>query len=105
MYVLAGDSAGGYLAFMTALFDSRRWLAKPAGGVPISPLTNICPDRAVCGKARGCLVFPPPAAAVFAATSPERSRGSRWTRAGTVWPLRSQKTVEIATGDDPCRCR
>ena len=85
VYVLAGDSAGGYLAFMTALFDSRAMACrKPAGGVPISPLTNICPDRAVCGKARGCLVFPPPAAAVFAATSPERSRGSRWTEPGPL---------------------
>ena len=51
---------------MTAPFDSRRWLAKPAGVVAISPLTDICPDRAVYGKARGCSVFPPAAAAVFA---------------------------------------
>lgn len=105
VYVLAGDPAGGYLALTAALFDSRRRLAKPAGVVAISPLTDICPDRAVCGKARGCLVFPPPAAAVFARYVARAQSRITVDASRDRWRLRSQKTVEIATGDDPCRCR
>jgi alpha/beta hydrolase fold len=58
--VVAGDSAGGYLAFMTALSVSAAGLPKPAGAGAISPLT------AACGTARDCPVFPPRAAAMFA---------------------------------------
>jgi len=64
--VVAGDSAGGYLAFMTALSIPAAGLPKPAGVVAISPLTDIHPDRAGCGTAAHCSVFPPQAAAVFA---------------------------------------
>jgi acetyl esterase/lipase len=63
--VVAGDSAGGYLAFMTALSIPAAGLPKPAGVVAISPLTDIRPDRAGCEKVR-CSVFPLEAAAVFA---------------------------------------
>jgi acetyl esterase/lipase len=64
--VVAGDSAGGYLAFMTALSVSAAGLPKPAGVVAISPLTDITPDRAAGRTARDCPVFPPRAAAMFA---------------------------------------
>jgi acetyl esterase/lipase len=64
--VVAGDSAGGYLAFMTALSIPATELPKPAAVVAISPLTDIGPDRAGCGKARRCPVFPRQAAIVFA---------------------------------------
>jgi acetyl esterase/lipase len=63
--VVAGDSAGGYLAFMTALSASAAGLPRPAGVVAISPLTDISPDRAACGT-RTCTVFPPRTTAVFA---------------------------------------
>ena len=66
VHVVAGDSAGGYLAFMTALFDSRRWLVQTCWGGGDFAADRYRPDRAVYGKARGCSVFPPPVAAVFA---------------------------------------
>ncbi|ETZ98382.1 alpha/beta hydrolase fold family protein [Mycobacterium kansasii 824] len=42
--VVAGDSAGGYLAFMTTLSAIRSHLAKPAGIATVSPFTD--PDPA-----------------------------------------------------------
>lgn len=62
--VIAGDSAGGYLAFMTALTIARRPLPPPAGVVAISPLTDVSPDRADCTRDK-CPMFPPGAAAVL----------------------------------------
>jgi acetyl esterase/lipase len=90
---VASDSAGGHLAFMTALSIPAAGWPKPAGVVAISPLTDIGPDRAVCRKERGCSVFPPRRRRCSPATSPERSRGSRWTASRDRWRLRSQKTV------------
>jgi acetyl esterase/lipase len=43
--VVAGDSAGGYLAFMTTLAAIRTELAKPAGIATISPFTDPDPAR------------------------------------------------------------
>jgi acetyl esterase/lipase len=62
--VVAGDSAGGYLAFMTALATKAAGLSKPAAVVAISPLTDISPDRTGCRRGRG-LMFPPRAAEAF----------------------------------------
>ena len=106
VHVVAGDSAGGYLAFMTALSIPAAGWPKPAGVVVISPATNIGPDRAVCGKTRGCAVFPPRAAGVFARYVARAQ--SRITVGGEPGPLASwvaEDRREIATGDDPCRCR
>ena len=64
--VVAGDSAGGYLAFMTALSVAAAGLPKPAGVVAISPLTDIAPDRVACRTSRDCAMFPPRAAVMFA---------------------------------------
>lgn len=43
--VVAGDSAGGYLAFMTTLAAIRTGLAKPAGIATVSPFTDADPTR------------------------------------------------------------
>ncbi len=43
--VIAGDSAGGYLAFMTAHSIARRGLPAPAGIVAMSPLTDLDTSR------------------------------------------------------------
>lgn len=43
--VLAGDSAGGYLAFMTALALRKSGLPAPAGIVAMSPLTDLDVER------------------------------------------------------------
>lgn len=41
--VIAGDSAGGYLAFMTTLAASQAGLPKPAGIAAVSPFTDPDP--------------------------------------------------------------
>jgi acetyl esterase/lipase len=43
--VVAGDSAGGYLAFMTTLAAIRTGMLKPAGIAAISPFTDADPSR------------------------------------------------------------
>ncbi|HEU0192240.1 MAG TPA: alpha/beta hydrolase [Mycobacterium sp.] len=65
--VVAGDSAGGYLAFMTALAAEAERFGAPAGVAAVSPFTD--PDPA--GKlghrnARRCSMFPSAALSVFA---------------------------------------
>ena len=91
--VVAGDSAGGYLAFMTALSIPAVGLPKPAGVVTISPLTDIRPDRAGCGKAARCSVFPPQAAAVFARYVARAQ--SRITVDGEPGPLASPVAEDV----------
>ncbi|HEX7323351.1 MAG TPA: alpha/beta hydrolase [Mycobacterium sp.] len=54
--VVAGDSAGGYLAFMTTLLAMRNRLGKPAGIATVSPFTNTNPVRH--NKADSCAIFP-----------------------------------------------
>jgi acetyl esterase/lipase len=64
---IAGDSAGGYLAFMTALAAIRRNLAKPAGVATVSPFTDADPTRKLGHRnARRCSMFPSTALSVFA---------------------------------------
>jgi len=91
--VVAGDSAGGYLAFMTALSIPAVGLPKPAGVVAISPLTDIRPDRAGRGKAARCSVFPPQAAAVFARYVARAQ--SRITVDGEPGPLASPVAEDV----------
>ncbi len=43
--VVAGDSAGGYLAFMTTLLAISRQLMRPAGIAALSPFTDADPGR------------------------------------------------------------
>jgi acetyl esterase/lipase len=62
--VVAGDSAGGYLAFMTALSVEAAHLPKPAGVVGVSPLTDVSIERVECQQPRDSM-FPPRAAAAF----------------------------------------
>ncbi|ORX05568.1 alpha/beta hydrolase [Mycolicibacillus trivialis] len=64
--VVAGDSAGGYLAFMVALAAIGADLCHPAGIAAISPLTDIDPARKLAHRnARRCSMFPGRALAVF----------------------------------------
>lgn len=64
--VIAGDSAGGYLAFMTALAAAQLNLAKPAGIVTISPFTDADPTAKLQHRnARRCAMFPSEALMAF----------------------------------------
>jgi acetyl esterase/lipase len=65
--VVAGDSAGGYLAFMTALAAVRSDLAKPAGIAAISPFTDANPVPKLHHRnARKCSMFTGGALSMFA---------------------------------------
>lgn len=56
--VVAGDSAGGYLAFATVLAAIRSRLAKPAGVATVSPLTDTDPAAKLHHRnARRCSMF------------------------------------------------
>jgi acetyl esterase/lipase len=63
------------------------------GVVAISPLTDISADRAVCGTERGCPVFPPQAAAVFARYLAQAH--SRITVDGEPGPLASPVAEDL----------
>lgn len=57
--VVAGDSAGGYLAFAVPLAIEAAGLPMPAGIVAISPLTEMDPTHKLEGKnADRCAMFP-----------------------------------------------
>lgn len=65
--VVAGDSAGGYLAFMTTLAAIRKHLAKPAGIATVSPFTDPDPARKLKHRnARKCSMFTRGALSMFA---------------------------------------
>lgn len=65
--VVAGDSAGGYLAFMTALSAIRSEVMRPAGIATISPFTDADPGRKLRHRnARKCSMFTRGALSVFA---------------------------------------
>ena len=56
--VIAGDSAGGYLAFMTALAALDADLPRPAAVVAMSPLLDLDPaNKAAHPNAKRCSVF------------------------------------------------
>lgn len=64
--VVAGDSAGGYLAFMTTLASIRSELMKPAGIATISPFTDADPAAKLGHRnADRCAMFPCGALSVF----------------------------------------
>lgn len=64
--VVAGDSAGGYLAFMTTLAAIRTQLATPAGVATVSPFTDANPDRKLKHRnARRCSMFTAGALSIF----------------------------------------
>ncbi|VBA57992.1 Carboxylesterase LipF [Mycobacterium attenuatum] len=65
--VVAGDSAGGYLAFMTTLSAIRSHLPKPAGIATVSPFTDADPARKLAHRnARRCSMFTRGALSMFA---------------------------------------
>jgi len=65
--VIAGDSAGGYLAFMTTLLAIRTRVMKPAGVAAISPFTDADPARKLKHpNARKCSMFTRGALSMFA---------------------------------------
>jgi acetyl esterase/lipase len=65
--VVAGDSAGGYLAFMTTLAAIRSRVAKPAGIATISPFTEADPARKLKHRnARRCSMFTRGSLSMFA---------------------------------------
>lgn len=65
--VVAGDSAGGYLAFMTTLAAIRTHLATPAGIAAVSPFTDPDPARKLKHRnARKCSMFTRGALSMFA---------------------------------------
>lgn len=65
--VVAGDSAGGYLAFMATLAAIRTRVAAPAGIVAISPFTDADPARKLKHRnARKCSMFTAGALSIFA---------------------------------------
>ncbi|WP_297795243.1 alpha/beta hydrolase [Mycobacterium sp.] len=65
--VVAGDSAGGYLAFMTTLLAIREDVMEPAGVATISPFTDADPVRKLKHRnARKCSMFTRRAFSMFA---------------------------------------
>ena len=57
--VIAGDSAGGYLSFMTALALAESELPRPAGIVALSPLVDLDSERRAEHDMRAaCPMFP-----------------------------------------------
>jgi acetyl esterase/lipase len=65
--VVAGDSAGGYLAFMTTLAAARSELVTPAAVAAISPFTDADPARKLAHRnARRCSMFTRGALSMFA---------------------------------------
>ncbi|WP_025734978.1 alpha/beta hydrolase [Mycobacterium genavense] len=64
--VVAGDSAGGYLAFMTTLAAIRTQVAAPAGIATVSPFTDANPVRKLKHRnARKCSMFTAGALSIF----------------------------------------
>jgi len=56
--VIAGDSAGGYLAFMATLSAIKSRIARPAGVATVSPFTDADPGRKLRHRnARRCSMF------------------------------------------------
>ncbi len=65
--VVAGDSAGGYLAFMTTLLAIDSEVMKPAGVATVSPFTDVDPARKLRHRnARKCSMFTRGALSMFA---------------------------------------
>lgn len=65
--VVAGDSAGGYLAFMTTLAAIRSQVVRPAGIAAVSPFTDADPTRKLKHpNARKCSMFTRGALSMFA---------------------------------------
>ena len=65
--VVAGDSAGGYLAFMTTLLAIQDEIMEPAGVATVSPFTDADPARKLNHhNARKCSMFTRRAFSMFA---------------------------------------
>ncbi len=85
---LMGDSAGGYLVFMTALELRRQGLPLPAAIVSMSPLTDWdLPAQTIASGPGSCALFPPITRAKVRAFATKAARG-----AGPVSPARCDLT-------------
>ena len=81
--VVAGDSAGGYLAFTTTLAVIGRGGAAPAGVATFSPLTDLDPSRKLAHRnASRCALFTGGALSMFTRYMDQRER--RLNARGTV---------------------
>ena len=85
--VLAGDSAGGYLALQTALELLRRGRTPTAGVATISPLTDLNPNRKILHRnAVRCSMFTGKAVSLFSRYVTEH-RGAGSTPQDIVSPV------------------
>jgi acetyl esterase/lipase len=93
--VVAGDSAGGYLAFMVALATADLGLPRPAGVAALSPLTDLDPSAKLAHpNARRDPLFP---AAVFDyITELETRAAARVVIDGETGPRLSPVDSELA---------
>ncbi len=79
--VVAGDSAGGYLAFEVPLAIAAEGLPAPAGIVAMSPLTEMDPARKLAHRnARHCAMFPRHAIPVLTELSARMDERAMTTR-------------------------
>ncbi len=92
--VVAGDSAGGYLAFMTALSLARMDLPAPAGVAAISPLTEVGVRPDLARDALPGPVLPARALDAFARYLPRAHR--RITVEGETGPLVSPVDEDVS---------
>lgn len=88
--VVAGDSAGGYLAFMTTLSAIRNQVMRPAGVATVSPFTDADPTRKLRHRnARKCSMFTRGALSMFAQylSNAQLSEGNGGSEGGVVSPV------------------
>jgi acetyl esterase/lipase len=105
--VVAGDSAGGYLAFMTTLAAIGTQVARPAGVATISPFTDADPGRKLKHRnARKCSMFPAGALSIFARYISARfSSGRPGEFLGVRCLACRRRFVVIAAGHHPRQFR
>nr|WP_246098313.1 alpha/beta hydrolase [Rhodococcus spelaei] len=96
--VVAGDSAGGFLTFMTALAAAELGLPKPAALVALSPLTDLNPAGKLANPgADDCPLIP---RSVILALAEIADRVDRRAATGIRGPLRSP-VDSVLTGLPP----
>ncbi|MCV7074521.1 alpha/beta hydrolase [Mycobacterium szulgai] len=89
--VIAGDSAGGYLAFMATLSAIKSRIARPAGVATVSPFTDPDPDRKLNHRnARRCSMF----------TCGALSRFARYLREAQLHEDRGSSGVQVVSPVD-----
>ncbi|WP_408033858.1 alpha/beta hydrolase [Tomitella fengzijianii] len=94
--LVAGDSAGGYLAFEVPLAIAAAGLPGPAGIVALSPLTEMDPTRKLAHRnSRHCSMFPRRAVPALAKLSDRMDEQAMTTRGQLprVCPVDANLTV------------